>query len=67
MRLMLMPFSRAATDTVPVTLASSVTRAPRLVRNLSGSRKLETPTCWMGTGAPATASVAAIMSGSSAR
>ena len=50
-----------------VTLASSVTTAPRFDRNLSGNRKLETPTCWMGTGAPATASVAAIISGNSAR
>jgi hypothetical protein len=65
---MLIPFSSASSETVPVTLASRSSDPPALVRNLSGSRKLETPTCWIGTCEPWIASCAAsIMSGSDAR
>ena len=65
---MLIPFSSASSETVPVTFASSFRVPPFLVRNLSGSLKLETPTCWMGTWEPWMALwEASMMSGSEAR
>ena len=68
MRLMLMPFSSASSDTVPVTLVSRVRTLPALVRYLSGSLKLWMPTCWIGMCAPWMVSWAtSIMSGSVAR
>ena len=64
-RLMLMPFSSASSETVPVTLVSSVRVFPALVRYFSGRRKLWMPTCWIGTRAPCSAvGEASIMSGS---
>jgi hypothetical protein len=68
MRLMLMPLRSASSETVPVTLVSSVRILPAFVRYLSGSLKLWMPTCWIGTCTPWTVSLAtSIMSGSVAR
>ena len=51
-RLMLMPFLSASRLTVPVTLASSIRSPPDFIRNRTGSRKFEMPTCWIARFAP---------------
>ena len=52
MRLMLMPFLFASSETEPVTEVSSWTSPPARVRKRTGRRKFEMPTCWMPVLAP---------------
>ena len=52
MRLMLMPFLFASSETEPVTEVSSWVSPPERVRKRIGRRKLEMPTCWMPVRAP---------------
>ncbi len=52
MRDILMPFSSAARETVPVTEVSRTSVSFFSVRNFSGRRKLEMPTWRIGTLAP---------------